>query len=95
MNDHPKPQDSQTYGGMIKWVIQCPPIDPRIPLTEENRTKGNVFRRGALFHCYLSAILYTGNALFEVICVKKKDLSLRFFGFILGSIVLKKIERIS
>ena len=49
MNDHPKPQDSQTYGGRIKWVIQCPPIDPRIPLTEENLTKGNVFRRGALF----------------------------------------------
>ena len=71
MNDHPKPQDSQTYGGMIKWVIQCPPIDPRIPLTEENRTKGNVFRRGALFHRYLSAISSVFWFHTRIYCIKK------------------------
>ena len=43
MNDHPKPQDTQTYGGMKKWVIQCPPIDPRIPLTQENKRKAMFF----------------------------------------------------
>ena len=36
MNDHPKPQDNQTYGRMKK-------TDDRTPLTQENKRKAIFF----------------------------------------------------
>ena len=55
-------------------MIQCPPIDPRIPLTQKNKRKV-VFFVGVCSIIAIYSHLY-GNAIFGVICVKKKDLSL-------------------
>ena len=81
MNDHPKPQETQTYREeWKKWVIQCPPIDPRISLTQKNKRKV-VFFVGVRSIIAIYSHLYGKRAIWG---------HLHFFSFILGSIVLKK-----
>ena len=58
--------------------------------------KGTIFRRGALFHCYLSAI-FTGNAKFGVINLreKRKTLALSLCFSFLTIYCIKKLKELA
>ena len=69
MNERPTPQQTQTY--LRKNEKMGDSMSSQDSTISGKQTNGNIFRRGAFFHWYLSTI-YTGDALFGVICVKNK-----------------------